>query len=52
MIYFDLPTKQKVMNDMVQALKPGGYFIFGQSESIVGITTPLKTISPSVYQKT
>ncbi|MBU1169793.1 MAG: methyltransferase domain-containing protein [Proteobacteria bacterium] len=51
MIYFDLPTKQKVMDDMWTALKTGGYFIFGQSESIVGIKTPLKTISPSIYQK-
>jgi chemotaxis protein methyltransferase CheR len=51
MIYFDLPTKQKVMNDMVNALKTGGYFIFGQSESMVGIKTPLQTISPSIYRK-
>ena len=51
MIYFDLPTKQKVINDMYTALKPNGYFIFGQSESIVGIQSPLKTISPSIYQK-
>lgn len=51
MIYFDLPTKQKVVNDMYNALKPGGYFIFGQSESLVGIATTLKTISPSIYQK-
>lgn len=51
MIYFDLPTKQKVVDDMYKALKPGGYFIFGQSESIVGITSPFKTISPSIYQK-
>lgn len=51
MIYFDLSTKQKVVNDMYTALKTGGYFIFGQSESIVGIQTPLKTLSPSIYQK-
>jgi len=51
MIYFDLPTKQKVMNDMVKALKPGGLFIFGQSESMVGIKTPLVTLSPSIYRK-
>ena len=51
MIYFDLSTKQKVVNDMVKALKPGGLFIFGQSESLVGINTALKTISPSIYLK-
>lgn len=51
MIYFDNPTKQKVMNDMVSALKPGGLFIFGQSESMVGIKTPFTTLSPSIYRK-
>lgn len=51
MIYFDLKTKQKVVNDMYKALKHGGYFIFGQSESVVGITTEFKTISPSIYRK-
>ena len=51
MIYFDLPTKQKVMDDMVKALKPGGLFIFGQSESMVGIKTPFITLSPSIYRK-
>lgn len=51
MIYFDLRTKQKVVDDMYSALKPDGYFIFGQSESIVGIRSKFKTVSPSVYKK-
>lgn len=51
MIYFDLQTKQKVVNDMYDALKTGGYFIFGQSESVIGLQTKFKTISPSIYQK-
>ncbi len=51
MIYFDTPTKQKVVNDMYSALKPGGYFIFGQSESVIGLKTQFNTISPSIYQK-
>lgn len=51
MIYFDLPTKQKVINDMHEALKPEGYFIFGQSESMVGLSSKFTNILPSVYQK-
>lgn len=51
MIYFDTVTKQKVVNDMFNALKPGGYFIFGQSESVIGLKTQFNTISPSIYQK-
>ncbi len=51
MIYFDTVTKQKVVNDMYSALKTGGYFIFGQSESVIGLKTQFNTISPSIYQK-
>ncbi len=51
MIYFDIPTKQKVIDDMYRAVKPGGYFIFGQSESVVGIKTGFKAVSPSIYRK-
>lgn len=51
MIYFDLITKQKVMDNMIKALKQGGFFIFGQSESMVGIKTSLTTVSPSIYRK-
>lgn len=51
MIYFDNETKQKVVNDMFNALKPGGYFIFGQSESVIGLDTQFKTIAPSIYQR-
>ncbi len=51
MIYFDLKTKQKIIDDMFGALKAGGYFIFGQSESVVGLKTNFNSILPSIYQK-
>ena len=51
MIYFDQITKQKIVNDMYGALKAGGYFIFGQSESVVGLQTDFISILPSIYQK-
>lgn len=51
MIYFDLKTKQKIVNDMYEALKPGGYFIFGQSESMVGLKSKFINVLPSIYQK-
>jgi chemotaxis protein methyltransferase CheR len=51
MIYFDNPTKQKVVNDIYKSLVPGGIFIFGQSESVVGIKTKFRTLAPSIYQK-
>ena len=51
MIYFDLKTKQRVVDHIRRALKEGGYFIIGQSENLLGITAEFKTVSPSIYLK-
>jgi len=51
MIYFDNETKEKVVNKLVNVLRKGGYFIIGGSESLSGLTHPLKYIEPSVYLK-
>ncbi len=50
MIYFDLPTKMKVVSEMVSRLKRGGYLMIGHSESLNGITTKLNMLTPSIYQ--
>lgn len=51
MIYFDTPTKHRLVNNMVQRLKPGGYLLIGHSESLLGVKAPVKSIQPAVYQK-
>jgi chemotaxis protein methyltransferase CheR len=51
MIYFDTTTRQKVVDRLCRALKPGGYFFVGLSESLNGLDHTLKTILPSGYQK-
>lgn len=51
MIYFDLPTKQQVVQRLVQQLKPGGYLLVGHSETLNGINPALKPLMPSVYRK-
>jgi len=51
MIYFDTRTRQKVVDRLCRALKPGGYFFVGLSESLNGLDHTLKTILPSGYQK-
>lgn len=51
MIYFDNPTKQKVVNKLCSVLNKGGYFIIGGAESLNGLTHGLTYRSPSVYQK-
>jgi chemotaxis protein methyltransferase CheR len=51
MIYFDLPTKRRVLERLIPMLKPGGYFMIGHSESLNGITDRLQVVHPSIYRK-
>lgn len=51
MIYFDMPTKQRLIERIQHYLKPGGYFFISHSESLNGITCDLKMVSPSIYRK-
>jgi len=51
MIYFDAPTKKRLIHNMVQRLKPEGYLFLGHSESLLGMSSELNTIQPAVYQK-
>lgn len=51
MIYFDNQTRQKVVDRLCKALKPGGYFFVGLSESLNGLTHPLTHALPSGYKK-
>jgi chemotaxis protein methyltransferase CheR len=51
MIYFDVETKQKLVQRLLEKLKPGGYFFISHSETLNGINTSLKMIQPSVYRR-
>ena len=51
LIYFDQPTKQKVIENMLQSLRPGGWLILGHCESIFGLDVNVQTVKPSVYRK-
>ncbi len=51
LIYFDNVTKQKVIENMLQSLRPGGWLILGHCESLQGLNLGVKAISPSIYRK-
>lgn len=51
MIYFDMNTKQKLVERLQSYLRPGGYFIISHSESLSGMNVDLKMVSPSIYRK-
>lgn len=51
MIYFDVQTRQKVVNNLCRALKNGGFFFVGLAESLNGLEHNLTTVFPGGYQK-
>lgn len=51
MIYFDQPTKNKLVEKFYNALKPGGYLLIGHSETVQRDCVDLQYIEPSIYQK-
>lgn len=51
MIYFDTPTKQRLIKRLYDSLKPGGYLIIGMSENLSNLKTDFQRVKPSVYIK-
>lgn len=51
MIYFDMPTKQALVNRFYDVIKPGGYFYIGHAESIDRQDTKFQYIKPAIYRK-
>lgn len=51
MIYFEQNTKRQVVDRLVATLKPGGYLFISHSETLNGITTDLRMVQSSIYQK-
>lgn len=51
MIYFDPPTKTKVVHNLLPRLKSGGHLIIGHSETLNGLTDRVEAILPTIYRK-
>ena len=51
LIYFDQPTRQRVLDHLCSVLRPGGWLIIGHCESLAGLSLPLQQQSPSVYRR-
>ncbi len=50
LIYFDPESSKKVINSLVNHLKPGGYLILGLSESVRDLPPQLENLGRSIYQ--
>lgn len=51
LIYFDRETQACVLRRLCDCLRKGGYLILGHSESISGITLPLKTVANTIFRR-
>jgi len=51
MIYFDAPTKSKLVQRFTQQLKPGGWLFIGHSESLIGSHPGLQLVGRTIYQR-
>ncbi len=53
MIYFDMPTSERVVNKLYQNIHPQGYFAIGNAESLMNLNHRFKSIPkiPSLYVK-
>jgi len=50
-IYFDMPTKQKLMNRYADMLPDGGHLFLGHSEAMNNMSSRFSLCGKSVYQK-
>ncbi|MCY1283859.1 Chemotaxis protein methyltransferase [compost metagenome] len=51
LIYFDLPTKQQVLSNVLERLRPGGWLMVGHSEALHDSQLPLELVTSSIYRK-
>lgn len=51
MIYFDAPTRDRVVRSVVERLAPGGILMTGHSEAIRAERYGLAALRPSIYRK-
>ena len=51
LIYFDPPTKARVVDSVLTQLRPGGLFFIGTAEGRVPCKTPIKTLAPGAFCK-
>ncbi len=52
LIYFDRTNQLKVLKQVLNSLKPGGFLLIGHSESLINLQLPIQSVAPSIYVKT
>lgn len=50
-IYFDGPTREKILQKICACLAPDGYLFMGHSETLFGLNLPLVQVAPTIYRR-
>ncbi len=51
LIYFDRPTQERLLGRFADLLETGNFLFLGHSETLLGLSLPLRQMAPSVYRK-
>src|SRR5690348_11303877 len=51
MIYFDPPTRERLVGRFRTLLRPGGYLFVGAAESLSGIDHSFSYVQPAVFKR-
>ena len=51
LIYFNPPTRQRVIERVLAVLRPGGYLLISHCESLNDVRAPIQMLAPSIYLK-
>jgi len=51
LIYFDRPTQERLLSRLAGYLESGRFLFLGHSETLLGLSLPLRQMAPSVYCK-
>jgi chemotaxis protein methyltransferase CheR len=51
MIYFDAPTKSRLIDRFIRLIKPGGWLYIGHSESLIGSHPGLQLMGRTIYRR-
>ena len=49
LIYFDAPSKARVLSRLLERLDPHGYLFLGHAETVTGLNVPTRSVGPTVY---
>ena len=50
MIYFDMETKRRVVDNVLTRLKPGGTLFIGHAETLQNVTERVQLVKPTIYR--